>query len=112
MFSALGLASDQLPALNVLMFGQASLLTHCTACGARLPVPPLPECARYRHEAIPFEGIWQCGDATTGRGIAVAFAACHAHACHVSRETLWAEMEAKLRARYGFVDEEAGDGQC
>ena len=34
-----------------------------------------------------------------------------AHACHVDREALWSQLAAKLRARYGFM-EEAGDGQC
>ena len=83
-------------------------ISHCLLCGAPVPVE-LGEAVRCRHCAeltTPWGSIWHCVDEDTQRQMACGFLVCHAHVClQNDHRTIEAQVDQKLRARYGFVEQ-------
>ncbi|HSX82726.1 MAG TPA: hypothetical protein VLQ80_29720 [Candidatus Saccharimonadia bacterium] len=105
MLSPSALVPNEVVARDTLAFF-AERLRCCTLCGAYVPVPPLPRCRACGRPVAPFEGIWAIVDEATGRTQASAWMLCHAHAHEEDRAVSLAQMDTKLRQRYGFVGEE------
>lgn len=100
----MSLQPNQLTALDTLCW-QPGLLSHCTACGARLPVVPGPRCRGCGGTCEAVVGTWQITDDASGRSMAQAWVACHGHVCRTDLAALWQTLEKVLRARYGFAEE-------
>lgn len=102
----MALTANQLTALHDLCWAPW-LFVHCTACGARLPVAPVPRCGRCGHKSEPVEGTWMIVDEATSRSLAAPWTSCHAHVCRVDLAALWERLEKVLRTRYGFEEQES-----